>query len=144
MSWLHNLSLQAASLEQGIFSAYPHCPPVFQFLLALCSTTPRFLHIINTLNLTVMKNFKKNYLGKGRQSGKMDIVFFTVSLKALQEAAHEFNGEMYVSFEISKLKEPDQFGKTHTMYQLVKDEEAVQEPEAQPTKTGKPKKEKVA
>jgi hypothetical protein len=91
-----------------------------------------------------MKNFKKNYLGKGRQSGKMDIVFFTVSLKALQEAAHEFNGEMYVSFEISKLKEPDQFGKTHTMYQLVKDEESVQEPAAQPAKPSRQKKEKVA
>jgi hypothetical protein len=92
-----------------------------------------------------MKNFKKNYLGKGRQSEKLDIVFFTVSLRALQAAAHEFNGEMYVSFEISKLKEPDQFGKTHTMYQLVKDEESIEEPEPQTaTKPRKLKKEMVA
>jgi hypothetical protein len=77
-----------------------------------------------------MKNIEKNYIGKGRQVGNMDIIAVTLPLKALQEIAHEFKGEMYVSFEVARLQQADKYGKTHTVYQVVKPEPApeVQEP----------------
>lgn len=86
-----------------------------------------------------MKNATKNYIARGRQVGKFDIVSFTVSLEAFQEIAHEYNGKMYVSFEISRLKEADEKGRTHALYQLVKEQKASSEvAEPKPTKkTGK-------
>ena len=82
-----------------------------------------------------MKNLKRNYIAKGRQVGSFDIVAFTVSLEALQEIAHEFNGKMYVSFEIMKLKVADRFGKTHSLYQLIKEDEEPQMEQAEEPKT---------
>lgn len=88
-----------------------------------------------------MSNFKKNFIAKGRQVGSMDIVSFTVSLKALENIAHEYNGEMYVSFEIMKLKEADRYGKTHSLYQLVKEDQTeptvAEEPKSKGGRKGK-------
>jgi hypothetical protein len=82
----------------------------------------------------------KNYIARGRQNGKFDIVSFTVALDLLQEIAHDYKGKTYVSFEIAKLRTPDENGKTHTLYQYIKEKETVQEPEPEvktPKKTGK-------
>jgi hypothetical protein len=82
----------------------------------------------------------KNYIARGRQVGKFDIVSFTVALDLLLEIAHEYKGKTYVSFEVAKLKTPDENGKTHTLYQYIKEKETVQEPEPEikkPRKTGK-------
>lgn len=85
-----------------------------------------------------MKNTTKNYIARGRQVGNLDIVAFTVSLDSLTEIAHEYNGKMYVSFEIARLKQPDANKKTHTMYQLVKGETVQEVAEQKPTgKKGK-------
>lgn len=83
-----------------------------------------------------MKTTKK-YIARGRQVGTLDIVSFTVSLEALQEIAHEYEGKLYVSFEVARLKEADKFGKTHTLYQYIKEKETVQEPEPEAKVTKK-------
>lgn len=86
-----------------------------------------------------MKNIEKNYIGKGRQVGNMDIVSVTLSLKVLQQIAHEYNGEMYVSFEVARMQQADKFGKTHTVYQVVKLEPATEVQEPAPTRKSKGK-----
>jgi hypothetical protein len=86
-----------------------------------------------------MKNIEKNYIGKGRQVGNMDIVAITLPLKVLQQLAHEYNGEMYVSFEVARLQQADKYGKTHTVYQVVKPETAPEAQEPAPTKKSKGK-----
>ena len=88
----------------------------------------------------------KNYIARGRQIGKLDIVSFTVSLDALTEIAHEYKGKKYVSFEIARLRNTDQNGKTHTMYQFIKDAQPevskVEEPMAETVKPKRSRKKK--
>ena len=35
---------------------------------------------------------------------------------------HEFEGGKYLTFELSKLQQPDKYGQTHTAYVSVKEE----------------------
>ena len=58
----------------------------------------------------------KNYIGKGKQVQNIDIVKVNLRFEELAAIAYEKNGKTYVSFEIAKLREPDQFGNTHTCY----------------------------
>lgn len=53
--------------------------------------------------------FSKKYLGKGKQVENLDIVEVSLNMAELQK--HTF-----VKFNIAKLKEPDQYGKTNTVY----------------------------
>ncbi len=84
-----------------------------------------------------MKNIEKNYFGKGRQVGNMDIVAVTLPLKVSQQLAHEYNGKMYVSFGVARFQQSDKYGKTHTVYQVAR-QEAVQEAQ-EPAHTKKSK-----
>lgn len=63
-----------------------------------------------------MTTFKKNYIGKGTQVGKLDIVRVTLKVSEIEAYAHEYQGEMYISFEVAKMQKPDQYKKTHTVY----------------------------
>lgn len=65
--------------------------------------------------------FSKKYIGKGKQVEKMDIVEVSLNLAELQNHSFEYEGETYVKFNVAKLKEPDQYGKTHTIYVSVKE-----------------------
>lgn len=64
----------------------------------------------------------------------MDIVALTLPLKVLQQLAHEYNGEMYVSFEVARMQQADKYGKTHTVYQTVRQEAAPEAQEPAPAK----------
>jgi hypothetical protein len=68
-------------------------------------------------------SFTKIYIAKGKQVQNFDIVSFNVRLEDLAKIAHEYNDEQWVSFEVMKLKAPDQFGRTHTLYTSVKSAE---------------------
>jgi hypothetical protein len=46
---------------------------------------------------------------------------------------------MYVSFEVARLQQADKYGKTHTVYQVVKPETAPEVQEPAPTKKSKGK-----
>jgi asparagine synthetase A len=63
-----------------------------------------------------MKSYKKNYIGKGTQNENLEIVKVTVKVEEALKFKHEFNGEEYLTFEVAKLREPDKFDRTHTVY----------------------------
>ena len=61
--------------------------------------------------------YEKDYIGKGRPNEKFsNIVKFSFKLKDLMRIAHEYNGEMYVTFETTQMQNPDKFGKTHVAW----------------------------
>lgn len=51
----------------------------------------------------------------------MDIVEVSLNMAELQNHTFEYEGETYIKFNVAKLKEPDQYGKTHTVYISVKE-----------------------
>ena len=65
--------------------------------------------------------FSKKYIGKGKQVENMDIVEVSLKLEELHDHTFKYEGETFVKFNIAKLKEPDQYGKTHTVYLSVKE-----------------------
>ncbi len=82
-----------------------------------------------------MKSYTKNYIGKGTQVAGMDIVKVTLKVEELLKLTHEFNGVEYLTFEIAKMQKTDDYGRTHTAYVSVRDDE--KEEEAAPAKTAK-------
>ena len=86
-----------------------------------------------------MKTFVKYYIGKGKQIAGLDIVKITCKLEDLAKFAYDYDGTEYVTFEIAKMKTPDNFGRTHTAYVSQK-EEAELPVLKQETKTAKPAK----
>ncbi|MCK9412111.1 MAG: hypothetical protein M0Q53_07400 [Prolixibacteraceae bacterium] len=66
-----------------------------------------------------MKNFIKHYLGKGKQVGELQIIKVTVKLEDLQKYAYQYDNVQFVTFEIAKMKTPDNFGRDYTAYVSV-------------------------
>ncbi len=74
-----------------------------------------------------MKSYKKNYIGKGTQvetkSGKvLDIVKVTLKVDEVLKHKHEYDGNEYITFEVAKMKQPDNFGRSHTAYVTTREE----------------------
>jgi hypothetical protein len=141
------LTASARSGKQG-FSRHilpRKLSPVFQFLLVFTESRP--IHSRNFfykhLNLTTM-SYEKIYFGKGRQVPNMQVAKVTIALEKLQEIAYEKEGVMYCSFEVSKMKEADRFGREYTAYyskMMWKVNEPA--PEIPKKKTGRPQKKKA-
>jgi hypothetical protein len=64
--------------------------------------------------------FSKKYIGKGKQVENKNMVEVSLNMAELQNHTFEYKGETFVKFNVAKLKEPDQYGKTHTVYLSVK------------------------
>jgi hypothetical protein len=79
-----------------------------------------------------MKKYTKNYIGKGTQVANMEIVKVTLKVEELLKVTHEFQGVEYLTFEIAKMQSKDEFGRTHTCYVSVRENET--EEEAAPDK----------
>jgi len=58
----------------------------------------------------------KEYLGKGKQDEKFDIVKVTVSIEELNYLIKCKDGKGNISFDVAKMRNPDKFGNTHTCY----------------------------
>ncbi|MBS4071423.1 MAG: hypothetical protein KGZ90_08860 [Algoriphagus sp.] len=71
-----------------------------------------------------MMAFSKKYIGKGKQVENRNIVEVSLNLAELQNHSFEYEGETYVKFNVAKLKEPDQYGKTHTVYVSAKESDS--------------------
>ena len=71
-----------------------------------------------------MKAYKRNYVGKGTQVEKMNIVKVTLKMDDLVNHKHEYKGHEYVTIEVAKLQNPDKFGRTHTAYVSTREETA--------------------
>jgi hypothetical protein len=58
---------------------------------------------------------EKKYVGNGTQSGEF---YVNMSLKKSQLDPHfyEYNGEQYIRLTLGKLKEENQWGKTHSVW----------------------------
>lgn len=57
----------------------------------------------------------KTYVGKGKEVANYDMVNFSVCIDSLEGHTFEYEGKKYVKLTISKMKEADKFGKTHTV-----------------------------
>lgn len=73
------------------------------------------------------KAYTKNYIGKGKQvvtnsDEKLDIVKVTLKVKEIEKFKHEFEGEEYITFEVAKMKKPDDYERTHTAYVTTKED----------------------
>ena len=89
-----------------------------------------------------MKKFVKNYIGKGKQVAGLEIIRVTCKLEDLQKYARFFDGIQYVTFEVAKMKQPDNYGRDYTVY--VSQEEVTETPapkqdKAPVRKSAKPK-----
>ncbi|SHN34990.1 hypothetical protein SAMN04488057_12427 [Cyclobacterium lianum] len=67
-----------------------------------------------------MSQFEKIYIGKGTQVKDLNIIRISISKETLEEILKDhmvdYDSKEYLVFEVASLKEPDQFGKTHTAY----------------------------
>jgi len=67
-----------------------------------------------------MSQFEKTYIGKGTQVKDLNIIRVSISKETLEQILKnhmvDYDGKEYLVFEVASLKEPDQFGKTHTAY----------------------------
>ncbi|MEX2592885.1 MAG: hypothetical protein WD426_08920 [Anditalea sp.] len=67
-----------------------------------------------------MSQFKKTYIGKGTRVKDLHIIRVSISKETLEEILRDhmvdYEGKEYLVFEVAGLKEPDQYGKTHTVY----------------------------
>jgi len=74
-------------------------------------------------------SFTKTYIGKGKQVENLNIVRVTLNYEDLQKHVYEYEGQKYITFEVAQLREPDNFGKTHTAYvsEKVEDGPVVEE-----------------
>jgi len=59
----------------------------------------------------------KKYVGTGRQAPNgMEIVNISIAESKVKEFWSEYNGESYLRLGVSKKREEDQYGKTHSVY----------------------------
>ncbi len=63
-----------------------------------------------------MRTFEKQYIGKGTKVANLEIVTVVLKMDDAQEHIFEMEGQRYLKFEISQLREPDKFNRTHTCY----------------------------
>lgn len=63
-----------------------------------------------------MKNFVKNYIGKGKKVEGLEIIKINFKIEDLVKFSHKYKDENYITIEIAKLKSPDKFGHDYTAY----------------------------
>ena len=68
------------------------------------------------------KKFSKVFIGKGVQHEKLDLVRVTLKVDEAMKHQYEYEGESYLTFELSRLQNPDKFGRTHTCFVSVSEE----------------------
>jgi len=74
-----------------------------------------------------MKKYIKNYIGKGTEYTNLEIIKVTLKMDEAESFIYEKDGNRYLTFEISKLKEADKFNRTHTCYVTKLQEETTAE-----------------
>ena len=67
-----------------------------------------------------MAQFEKMYIGKGSKVNELDIIRVTISRETLEQILENqmvtYEGKEFLIFEVAPLKDPDQYGNTHTAY----------------------------
>ena len=75
-----------------------------------------------------MKKFVKNYIGKAKKVEGLEIIKLNLKIADLVKFAHKYNDEDYISLEVAKLQNTDNFGHDYTVYVNRLEEEQVSEP----------------
>lgn len=57
----------------------------------------------------------KTFIGSGKQVEGMAIVDVTISMETAGAFIFEYEGKRYLRFSVAERKEPNSFGKTHTV-----------------------------
>jgi hypothetical protein len=63
-----------------------------------------------------MSQEERKYVGRGKKAGNFDLVNFSISESKVKENWFEYNGERYLKLTIGALKNPDNYGKTHSVW----------------------------
>jgi len=75
-----------------------------------------------------MKKFVKNYIGKGKKVEGLEIIKINLKISDIVKFAHKYNDEDYISLEVAKLQNTDNFGHDYTVYVNRLEEEVISEP----------------
>lgn len=59
---------------------------------------------------------KREYVGKGVKAGQFDLINISIAKSKLDPHWFEYNGEHYIKLTVGGLREPDQYGKTHSVW----------------------------
>ena len=59
---------------------------------------------------------EKIYVGKGKAFGRFNQLSFSVSVDAIQPYVFEIMGKKYIKLVIGEMRQPDDRGKTHTVW----------------------------
>ncbi len=84
-----------------------------------------------------MKKFVKNYIGKAKKVEGLEIIKINLKISDIAKFAHKYNEEDYISLEVAKLQNADNFGHDYTVYVNRLEEEKVSEPAPAPKKQTK-------
>lgn len=77
---------------------------------------------------------EKKYVGTGRQVDGYELVNISIAESKVKDFWNEYNGERYLRLGVSKKREPDQYGKTHSVYIDEYKPQADTQPKKQPVK----------
>ena len=74
-----------------------------------------------------MKKYTRSYIGKGTAVAGMEIVKVTLKVEDLLKVTHEFQGVEYLTFELAKMQNADDYGRTHTAYVSIREDATEEE-----------------
>lgn len=63
-----------------------------------------------------MSQQERQYVGRGKKAGNFDLVNFSISESKIKDSWFEYKGERYLKLTIGALKNPDNYGKTHSVW----------------------------
>ena len=63
-----------------------------------------------------MSQQERKYVGRGKKAGNFDLVNFSISESKIKDSWFEYKGERYLKLTIGALKNPDNYGKTHSVW----------------------------
>ena len=76
--------------------------------------------------------FEKIFIGKGTQVPNLPITRISIPFAKLEEIAYDRDGVKYVTFEVSKLKNADKYGREYTCYYSKKVSDVVNDQAPKP------------
>lgn len=59
---------------------------------------------------------EKLYVGNGKKAGNYDIVNISISEEKVRDHWFDYNGKKYLRLAVGGLREPNQYGKTHSVW----------------------------
>jgi phage protein D len=68
-------------------------------------------------------NYTKSYIGKGKKVEGKDIVKVTLPFEKLKALTYKYEGVEYLTFELAKMQNKDDYGRSHTAYVSVREVE---------------------